>query len=122
MTVALPSEMARKLSVVRRKHNRAALTGCLVLIPPLFLYLQFGPRSQTLLYGFLAVFAILCGIYFRWIWIYDTKLCEEVGLLCPHCSRPLYQGGANEFTLAGRCPKCKCSVLTPASDASEQKS
>jgi hypothetical protein len=107
MKIAFSPEMKRRLSIVRHKHNRAAITACVIALPTAFLYVWFGPPSRALLACFAIAFAISAGLYFRWLWIYDARLCEEVGLLCPHCSRPLYQGGANEFTLAGMCPRCK---------------
>ncbi|MHA3774776.1 hypothetical protein ACXR0O_24910 [Verrucomicrobiota bacterium sgz303538] len=99
--------MKRKLSIVRRKHNRGVITACLIVIPTVFLYIWFGPSSRAMLVCFAAILATAFGVYFRWLWRYDARLCEEVGLLCPYCSRPLYQGGANEFTLVGKCPSCK---------------
>jgi len=112
MRVDLPPEMTAKLAIVRRRHNRVAIAAVLVLIPSMFAYLWYGPASRALLFCFTACWAAAAIAYFIWLWRYDAALCREVGLLCPYCSRPLYQGGPNDFSLFGRCPKCKRSLAT----------
>jgi hypothetical protein len=110
MRVNFPPEMKAKLSAVRRRHNRVALTAVLILIPSMFAYILYGPASRFLSGCFVVCWIMLTIVYFVWLWRYDAALCREVGLLCPYCSRPLYQGGANDFSLFGRCPKCKKSI------------
>jgi len=119
MSASFPPEMKRKLSVVRRRHNRVAITACLILLPMAFLIVWFGPSSRVLLICCLAVWAVAVGIYGRCLWLYDARLCQEVGLMCPCCSRPLYQGGMNEFTLYGKCPRCKRFVATEEHQTNE---
>ena len=112
MPVTLPPEMKAKLSVVRRRHNRVAIVAVLILIPSVFAYLWYGPASRLLLGCFTVCFAAVVIGYFIWLWRYDAALCREVGLICPHCGRPLYQLSANSFSLFGKCPHCKRSVMS----------
>jgi hypothetical protein len=112
MPPQLPPEMKAKFVIVRRRHNRVALPAAFLLISPMLAYLRYGPASRPLLFSVIAGWAAVAIVYFVWLYRYDGALCREVGLLCPYCSRPLYQGGPNDFSLLGKCPKCKRSVMT----------
>ena len=105
------SNLGKKLSIVRRKHNFRVLASWMYVFPALFLcllapQLKKGPRHYLLSAWFVSVICI-----YRWLWNGDAKLCQEEGLLCPYCQRPLYQGGMNSFSIAGICPHCQKRIM-----------
>ena len=100
-----------KLAIVRKRHNRVAIMALVIFISSFFGFIRFVPYSPVTSGFALALFVAATIIYIRWFWLYDGRLCKEEGLICPYCAGPLYQGGANSFSLFGNCPKCKRSVV-----------
>jgi hypothetical protein len=62
----------------------------------------------------LLVFVVIVGateVYGLYrIFQYDKVMCMQLGFMCPHCAKPLYEPRGLIWVNA-KCPKCKRSIL-----------
>jgi hypothetical protein len=119
MNANLPSEMKRKLGIVRRSHNTRLLIFLAIFIPAVFggirlvAYVErhIDPGSRIPLITFTLCVVVIGVLMLRSVFRHDAFLCRQLGLVCPHCSRTLYEPSLNLLTVRGECPRCKKPVL-----------
>jgi hypothetical protein len=105
---------AKRLALVKA-HNRGVaclIPGLLALVILTFTTAPWGwSHSKRIMFGggvcvfFVAEFY---GLYR--VFKHDARLCRELGFLCPHCQKPLYEP-RSLLNATGRCPKCRQSDI-----------
>lgn len=102
---------------IAKAHNRLVirllfgLFAALLLLAVLVPHGWSKPHRQAFVVGFILLVIVpleAYGIY--WIFKRDEEFCRELGFMCPHCHKPLYEPRAF-INITGRCPKCRTSVL-----------
>jgi hypothetical protein len=108
----LPAEWESKRFAIGKRHNQIVGMLLLGLFAALFMVVPFighGSPWWHVLVAFLPVG--LAEIYaLRRVFKYDAKMCEQLGFMCPHCHKPLYEP-RSFINRNGRCPKCGKSIL-----------
>jgi hypothetical protein len=113
-TSVLPHELETKRISIATRHNQIVGVMILSVIVAIFLIvalLRGSPRIWTLL-----AIAVVGGVEFyviRRVFKYDEHMCEQLGFICPHCHKPLYEPHSF-INLNGQCPKCRKSLLNEA--------
>jgi hypothetical protein len=118
MNSVLSSELETKRLTIARKHNSLVIRlmvfvfGSLI-IALLILNSQKVSARPLPLGIILTVFVLAGGFEFvglMRIFKYDQQMCRELGFVCPHCGKPLYEP-RSWINVNGLCPKCKKSIL-----------
>ena len=115
MKSVLPPELESKRLTIAKTHNRLVLMLLAGMFAGIFLLVGItpvrGPRAWPyFLVGMIIVLGLEGYGIFR-IFKYDEQLCAQLGFMCPHCRKPLYEP-RGFINLNGRCPKCKKSIIS----------
>ena len=116
MKSVLPPELAAKRRRIAKAHNWGVLglllaVGILVVLALSILRSLPGDRMEHYVLGGLLAIMLPTEVYGLYrIWKHDCQLCRELDFMCPHCKKPLYEPGS-QLLLAGRCPRCKQSII-----------
>ncbi len=118
MKSVLPPELESKRVTIARRHNRLVIALLVATFVALFttvlLLTKLAPNpglhklpllvSGIILIGILEIYGI------RRIISQDAELCRQLGFICPHCHKPLYDP-RGLISVTGRCPKCRASII-----------
>jgi len=118
MNSVLPLDLESKRLTIAKKHNRLVLALMLamlgVAVVALLIRNSLTTSARPLPLGIiLLVLSLMGGLEFVGlirIFKYDNQMCRELGFVCPHCHKPLYEP-RSWISLNGLCPKCKKSIL-----------
>lgn len=118
MQSVLPPGLESKRIAIARRHNHLVIALLIATVAVLFAALLLltklapnpGPHKTPLLVSVI-VFIVIFEVYgIRRISRQDDELCRQLGFLCPHCHKPLYDP-RGFISITGRCPKCRASAL-----------
>jgi hypothetical protein len=107
----LPPELESKRLAIARKHNQLVSLILLAFISVIFPVVFFLQRNFTI--ELLAVIGLgVTEAYglFR-VFKNDNQLCLQLGFMCPHCAKPLYDPHGF-INVTGLCPKCRKSIVS----------
>jgi hypothetical protein len=106
----LPNELESKRIAIGTRHNRLVGMMTLVALAALFLTIVYLAHTREFWVGIVGLGTI--EVYaLRRVLQYDDQMCKQLGFICPHCQKPLYEP-RSFVKLNGRCPKCQKSILS----------
>jgi hypothetical protein len=113
MKSVLPEELEIKRLKIKRKHTLLAFLllcgvfGFFIIV--VMVARNFDvPQNFAVIGGFLV--AGLSESYgMKRLNAHDDTLCEQMGLMCPHCQKPLFSARDNDL-VTGICPRCTKSI------------
>ncbi len=120
MRSILPEALEQRRIAVAKSHNRAVLLLLVSVLSVLALLGLILPRAVSRgqipwSLGVLAIPIVLLEFYAaRRIVQRDDQHAEQLGFLCPHCGRSLYEA-RSLLHLTGQCPKCGESIVKGSS-------
>lgn len=112
----LPPDLEAKRFTITKSNNRRVRRLVLAVFVYAILLVYLLPhilrdRPMDYLVIFVAgTSVLLMGYGLYRIIQHDNEMCRQLGFMCPHCGRPLYEP-QGFISLNGRCPKCRRSVL-----------
>ncbi len=112
----LPPDLEAKRFTIMKSNNRRIRRLLLAMFVCAILLVQLLPhippdwqRAYVVIFG-LCIFILLVGYGLYRIIKHDNEMCRQLGFMCPHCGKPLYEP-QGFISQNGRCPKCRRSIL-----------
>ena len=114
-SVLSPESEAKRVRIAKA-HNRLVIVLLISMILFLFIFIWIVPhglskpsRIEAVVGSFLIIAALEAYGIYRII-KHDEELCRQLGFMCPHCGKPLYES-RSFINITGRCPKCRGNVI-----------
>jgi hypothetical protein len=105
----LPRELESRRIAIGTRHNQMVGIMSLVALAALFLIIIFLAHTRGFWIAMVGLGSMEV-VALRRLFRYDDQMCEQLGFICLHCHKPLYES-RSFINLNGRCPKCRKSVL-----------
>ena len=119
--IELPPELAGRQKLLVRHHNCRVMLVTVGLLGLCFLAVRLLSDHASVAIVLL-ITAFVLEFYFLLVLLprADARQCEQIGFICPFCSKPLYYPSSvfwkySSLITRGQCPHCSKSFIDAAS-------